>query len=49
MKYNQIKDKGLNEIKLLNFDVFDLICYNTLKCKKKIKILIKIVIELIVG
>ena len=26
----QIKDKGLNEIKLFNFDEFDVICYNTL-------------------
>ena len=48
-KKNQIKDKGLNEIKLLNFDIFDLMCYNTLKRKKKTKILIKIVVELIVG
>ena len=49
MKLNKIKDKGLNEIKLLNFDKFDLMFYKTLKCKTKIKIVIKIVIELIVG
>ena len=45
IKLNQRQDKGLNEIKLFNFDVFDLMCYNILKCKNNIKI----VIELIVG
>ena len=37
-----MKDKRLNEIKLLNFDVFDLMCYNTLKCKKKTKVVIEL-------